>query len=267
MVTPKRNEIIQRALELWKHDRFRNGQPYEINPTIQELAEDGFLSVAQTELMRSEDSEYRNHIEKEARELGIIKDESDVSEELVEDVLFDIEEALRTGFFICGTSGTGKTNLAKWLVQKLVENGITVYVIDASQSWLRNSPITKSVVVEPYGKQTISWRSNENVVFDVSRLYVKDQRRFVELFCSQVFNAHVQGYVRNWEFLVFEETQLYLPNHSLKSKVYQEVMRLVTSGRNFKIRFGLITQFASLVDKTVVKITKQRYFGYTDEQV
>ena len=65
---------------------------------------------------------------------------------------------------------------------------------------------------------------------------------------------------------MFEDAQLYLPNHGLRANVYQEVMRLVTTGRNFNIRYGLITQFPSMVDKTCVKMTKQRYFGWTNEK-
>jgi hypothetical protein len=39
----------------------------------------------------------------------------------------------------------------------------------------------------------------------------------------------------------------------------------VTVGANFNLRFGAITQFPAMLDKALVKITQQRYFGFTTE--
>lgn len=52
----------------------------------------------------------------------------------------------------------------------------------------------------------------------------------------------------------------------MRSKKYQEALWIVTTGRNFRIRFGLITQWCALIDKTVIKFPRQRYFGYSDEK-
>jgi hypothetical protein len=41
---------------------------------------------------------------------------------------------------------------------------------------------------------------------------------------------------------------------------------LLTQGANFNIRFIAITQFASMVDKLVVKLAQQRYCGRTSEK-
>ena len=53
VTTPTREAIITKARELWHEDRSKHGDPsYYINPTLQELRECGFLSLAKSELMR-----------------------------------------------------------------------------------------------------------------------------------------------------------------------------------------------------------------------
>jgi DNA helicase HerA-like ATPase len=42
-------------------------------------------------------------------------------------------------------------------------------------------------------------------------------------------------------------------------------IELVTNGRNFKVRYGTITQFPTMIDRLLIKMTKQRYFGWTNE--
>jgi hypothetical protein len=74
MNTPKREEILQLAKELYFNDLAKSGSQNFNNPEPCELAENGYLSLAQSMLMRSEDSEYKNHIEQEARELGLIRE-------------------------------------------------------------------------------------------------------------------------------------------------------------------------------------------------
>lgn len=40
---------------------------------------------------------------------------------------------------------------------------------------------------------------------------------------------------------------------------------VVTEGRGYNIRFGCITQFASMLDKNALRYMRQRFFGATDE--
>jgi hypothetical protein len=73
------------------------------------------------------------------------------------------------------------------------------------------------------------------------------------------------------EFIVFEEAQTYLPNGALRlatrrSSPCEGVLDIVTVGANYGLRFGLLTQFPAMVDKAPVKITQQRYFGWTWEK-
>lgn len=181
---------------------------------------------------------------------------------------FDFKKALKSGFFVSGTSGSGKTNLAFCLVDRLMEEGVVVYVFDPSQAWRKKSNIPYWVRVVP-GEYTLKLPAGKSVIFDISELYVKEQREFVQQFCRTLFASRVSKgkdvSKEPWIFLIFEEAQLYVPQSAMRSKAFQEVMRIITVGRNFRIRFGLITQFASTVDKLCVKMTEQRYFGKSDE--
>jgi hypothetical protein len=75
MQTPTHSEIIERARQLYAEDCFRKGCPElaNVNPEISELAENGFLSAARSELMMSEDVRYKEEVAREANRLGIVK--------------------------------------------------------------------------------------------------------------------------------------------------------------------------------------------------
>lgn len=180
---------------------------------------------------------------------------------------FDIEEGKKSGVYFSGTSGSGKTTAAKKVIQALMEAGITCYIFDPSQAWVKDSPI-KNVMVVQQVPTILDFPEGTSYVFDISRLKVEEQKEVVSDFCKTIwtFQVNKPDTERKWMFVFFEEAQIYLQQNSMRSKSAAEVMRLITVGRNFKIRYGLITQFPSTIDKLPVKMTKQRYFGYTDEK-
>jgi len=103
----------------------RNGQPYDITPEESKLREEGFLSVATTELMRSEGSEYKDFIEKEYNEVVLSKRTQqqlansqqpiktlnmveqpkplEKPQYIENPIPFDVAEALRSGISILGS--------------------------------------------------------------------------------------------------------------------------------------------------------------------
>jgi len=252
---PKKEQILELAKERWRLDQIRFGNPKlaEIEPEYQELVEGGYIWSAKMELMQSLESKHAKWLEKDG-EL-----------ETVYEIPFDIDEALKTGFCILGNKGCGKTTLAKHLVQKLIENGIIVYVLDSSKAWIKKpTPITDYFTVLPYGTQRFQWKPKP-YVFDLSLLPIPLKIKFVNLFCKTLLNAHIQGF-NQWEFVVFEEAHLIFPNGSLRSlKKNGEAVAFATIGRNYKLSFGFITQFPANVDKLLVKLTVQRYLFQTWE--
>jgi hypothetical protein len=71
---PNHEQIVELAKELYYRDMAKSGMENFNVPEINELSENGFLAQAQGELMRAEDSDYKCHIEEEARNLGLIRE-------------------------------------------------------------------------------------------------------------------------------------------------------------------------------------------------
>lgn len=186
---------------------------------------------------------------------------------ICESVPFDVDLAIDSGFYISGTSQSGKTNFVKLLVQKLIGHGIACYVLDPSKAWTHDSPIHDVLKVDT-GISRYAW--NGSTVFDISALNAKHKVLFVNQLCKDIYEMHVDGYTEK-EFIIFEEAQSYIPSGSLRlavrrSSPCESVLDVITCGANYGLRFGLITQFPALVDKAPVKITQQRYFGWTWEK-
>jgi len=179
---------------------------------------------------------------------------------------FDLGEAMRTGVFISGTSGYGKTNLAFHLAEEMMRNGIGVVVFDPSQAWY-NSSIPFFNRLQDYGSfsKKKSYPKEKSIVHDLSLLYVEQQKAVVTSIVRSEFQRAVNRKTRPRRVFVFEECQLLVPQGRLQSIEAQEVLRLMTVGRNFNLRFILLTQRPATVDKTAVSLCGQKYLGRVDE--
>jgi hypothetical protein len=140
--------------------------------------------------------------------------------------------------------------------------------VDPSRAWLHDSPFPSSVEIYRSNKQ-ISWRGS--TVFDVSTLSVREAITFTNTLCSSLNEMHINGKTTRKEFVIFEEAQTYLPNGGMRiairhSNPLEDVFKLVTVGANFGLRFGIVTQFPALIDKSCVKITQQRFYFWTWEK-
>jgi len=272
MTTPKREDIITKAFELNARRNYRTNLN---SPEVDELKESGIYEEAKNELMRNPSNEFLAYLEKEAMSLGyrLTKEKIEHSKQIVSDPFsIDLDEAMRTGLFISGTSHSGKTNLAFVVSDLLLSNNIIVYVVDPSQAWY-NSSVPNVIQIRWPMSVTFRDGNAENgklikngTVFDVSRLTILQQKEFVESFCKKIFELRVDSKVKPKTFIFFEEAHLFFPEGSMRSKRYQEALRIITVGRNFNIRFGLITQWCALIDKTVIKFPRQKYLGYSDEK-
>lgn len=182
---------------------------------------------------------------------------------------FNLTEAKDTGFFACGTSQSGKTTLCKHIVRTIVNHGISVYVIDVSKAWTVDTPINNVVEIK-HNALNFDIPANTSTVLDISQLGYDERFRFVNAFTRTVYEWHKSfGYKKApFEFVFFEEAHTYLPNGCFgrSARKYAPLIDLVTVGANFNLRYGAITQFPALIDKSVVKICQQRYFGWTTEK-
>jgi hypothetical protein len=271
MPTPTKAQIIAKAQELYVQQCYRDGTPElaDVNPEISELKESGLLSVAVSELLRDNATadlagfeDFVKNVESwEKPEKP--KVENFVESEDKKEIPFSVSECMDSGFYVCGTRQLGgKSNLVKHLTKRLIENGITAYVIDPSTAWLSNSPIQRVVSV-PNGHGILTL-NRISAVFDVSRLGYEERFAFVKNLCKALSESHLNGYPLP-EIVVFEEVQTYLPNGCMRSKKYSDITDFCCIGGNYGLSFGAITQFSASVDKAVIKLAQQRFFGLTTE--
>ena len=180
---------------------------------------------------------------------------------------FNVAEALKSGLYVSGTTGCGKSDIAMYCLDKLREKGVISVIFDPSQDWVDRYPA--SVVTpsntpnRPFAQIVLTGAT----VVDISMCTIEQTKLLVEKFSEQLFlqQARQPKEKRQTYFVLFEEGQTEFPQGALRAKAMQNVVRLATQGRNYKIRVGVVTQFAAMLDKDIMKFMNQRYFGWTAE--
>jgi len=253
MTTPRKQQIVQRAKEIWFNEQFKNGIMNPNVPEECELKECGAWSQAVSELMANESRKYVEY-QDYAKYMEFMEKIENL--EPSKD-FFDVETALRSGFAIFGNSGSGKTNLCKLIVDQLNKHGITTFILDSSKQWF---DVGFNVVSVEREKGYYQWKGN--TIFDLSNLAIWDKVTFTDKLCEHLLERDRS----QWEIVIFEECQLFIPNNALRDlKRYGNILKLVSIGRNYHLRYGLVSQFPSYVDKFFVRNTMLRYYGWIHE--
>jgi hypothetical protein len=154
----------------------------------------------------------------------------------------------------------------KHIVKTIVDAGINVYVIDVSGTWTDCSPIRNVIVVQQ--GDDVDVPANRSAIIDLAQLGYTKRVDYVIAFCQALYDWHKKyGFKKApFEFIFFEEAHTYFSNGCFRSpRKFSPCIDIVTVGANFNLRFGAITQFPAMLDKALVKITQQRYFGFTTE--
>src|SRR5271157_5422689 len=105
---PTKAAILAKATELFFEQEFRNGNMNATNPEEDELRESGFLSVAQSELMRDN---ARAQVARWGNDDSVLEPKKPKRLENLEELhklSFDTTEAMCSGFYISGTTQSGK---------------------------------------------------------------------------------------------------------------------------------------------------------------
>jgi len=275
LTTPTKAEIEAKARQLYEQGQFRNGcggLP-SINPTREELVESGYIMLAQNILMRN-DSSYKDYIEKEYDEtVGKNKTTSKSQKQLDAfdklkpgDFTVDFQELLRSGFYVTGTTGTGKSDIGMYAAEKLIQHGVLVIVFDSTQDWQSRSNIPYYITVKRH--DPLDMILDRSIIYDIHKLFPDERQQLVERFCAVLYmhQANKPKHLRKQYFVIFEESQTYLWQNSLRSRKAQNTAMLLTEGRNYKVRFGCIVQFSSMIDKNAMRYMKQRFLGWTNEK-
>lgn len=251
MATPKKEQIIERAKELFFDEQFRKGNRSAISPTFDELRESGFIVQAQSELMRGSGYEYA--LEIEASKKSYLER---VYKPNMGKFPIDFEECERSNILISGTNQQGKSLCAMGLSNELMSNGWQIYVFDNVGHWQTKSSIRKAFTIkEKTAKFTL--KVGESVIFDISLLKPSQQRKFVEQILEQTWLFRVLTKPKTWLMIVFEEFQLYARN--IRGNVSENILRMMSVGANYRVRCLGITPDLSLVDCSFIRLTTQRY--------
>jgi hypothetical protein len=249
MTTPKKSEILAKAIELWRADQFKSGsmQLAQLNPEIEELREGGYLSSAQSELMTS--------IER--------KNEQYINMDFPSEFNVDVERLFEANGLILGSRHCGKSDLAMMISDKAIEHGSIVVVFDPSLDWITRSSIKQYVKVEPYAVLTVP---NESIIYDVSLCAPHQQQTIVENFAKILFEHQASSVNRKQYLVIFEESHTYFYQNVMKAKASANSVRMLSVGRNVGIACLLVSQFASTLDKFGIKHSvSQVWCGFTRE--
>ena len=120
-------------------------------------------------------------------ERGYVKTKMNSRKKAINQIPFNLQEAVDTGCFGYGPSQLGKSTLFKWLVQIILEHGHTVYVLDASKPWSENTPIPNIVTV-PHKDIDNNITPTGLTVLDLSDLSFVDRFRFLNAFSDELYN-------------------------------------------------------------------------------
>lgn len=246
--------IRREALKLFIVDN-----PDRNNPEDYELRESGYWNLSRDSLMRSEDSEYKIHIEKEARDLGLLKHRKELFETEYDGDLedFPVKAILREGCFLTGNRGCGKSNALMVLVERMLRRKIEVKVFDGCLAW-KYYPLPH-IRVTSVEQAFQKW----NVVYDLSRLSVLEAREVVTKMMTRDMQAAIaltDAGMKPKCVYILEEAQNLIPTNSLRAQKYMEISRFITQGRNFGLSYVCSTQRLSTVDINLIEISGVRYW-------
>jgi len=245
---PNRKQVLEKAIEMFHIERARNGDPsFNITPTEQELKENGFIQSAMSQLMSN------------MHKATLENDYLDYPQEFS----VDLQELFESNALILGSRHVGKSDIAMMICDKAIEHDAIVVIFDPSTDWIARSNIPRFVKIEPYRLLEVP---SESVIYDISLLAPNQSQRIVENFAKKLFESQVMCQNRKQHLVVFEEAHTYFSQGCMRAKALANCVRLVSVGRNVNISCLLVSQFASLLDKFVVKHSlSQAWFGFTRE--
>jgi hypothetical protein len=248
-MTPTKKEIERKARELYADHCYRTNTPQlaDITPELSELKENGFVSLAISELMTSTER----------------KNEQWLNIDFPENFSVDVDLLFDSGGLILGSKHTGKSDLAFMIADKCMEKDAVVVVFDPSTDWMVRSQIKRFMKVEPY---TILEVPKQSIIYDISLCSPQEQQKILENFSKKLFEYQAQAQDRKQYLVILEEAHTYFYQGCMRSKSLVNAVRLVSVGRNVKIATLLLSQFSSVLDKYLIKHnTSQIWLGYSRE--
>ena len=175
--------------------------------------------------------------------------------------LIDLDEMQRSNLLISGCNNSGKTNLACQIVSILQRFKWRILVFDSSGAWRKQSDIPIYAIAN-FDYRTESFKIplfNESVVYDMTLLLPSEQKLFVDIILLGVWHKQLETQNREWVLVVLEESQLYCKN--VRSQIAENLLRIMSVGRNQQVRVMAITPDLALIDASFIRLCGQRFHG------
>lgn len=178
------------------------------------------------------------------------------------------EDALDSDIAILAKKGAGKTYTAKGIVERLLDDGARVLVLDPLSTWwgLKSSADGESagypiaVFGGPHGDMELTEsmakplaeviaKNNLPAVMDVASMKKAEQQRFVRDLLETLFQKN-----RDPLTIVLEEAHVFAPQSvaGAEASAFHEVDRIARMGRAFGFRLISVTQRSSRLHKDVL---------------
>ena len=261
MTTPTRNEIENRAKELFNHS---TAHLPTITPTTSELKENGLWRKAQIDLM-TDNCKYAQlaYLEEMVNEINyrLIPTHEFNGEQLPthNGLKFDMTEAQRSNILVSGANHSGKTLLSCSIASVLMRYGWRITVFDASGVWKSVSDIPFYYEVKPNEYYFQIPTTNESIIYDISALIPEQQRLLIDGVLRTLWNSRDNYRYNMWNLIILEEAQLYMKN--MRGALSQNLFRLCSVGRNKQVRLMAICFDLALIDSSFARLCSQRYHG------
>lgn len=255
MTTPTRTEIYEEAKRIYFQSEMRNGNRHSINPEYSELLESGFVYAAQSNLMSNKETLYgltgkTAKSPEQELETAYLKTCYDV---------FDLPECQRSNLLISGTNNTGKTNLACLVASVLQRLGWRVVAFDSSGAWLEQSDIPVYATVN-FDSESETFKIplfQDSILYDLTLLLPTEQTQFVDLVLLDLRHRQLESDRKRWTMVFLEEAQLYCKN--VRGTVSQNILRIMSVGRNQRVRVCCVSPDLALLDNSFIRLTGQRF--------
>ena len=175
--------------------------------------------------------------------------------------LIDLDEMQRSNLLISGCNNSGKTNLACQIVSILQRFNWRILAFDSSGAWREQSDIPIYCVVN-FDARTESFKVplfDTSIIYDMTLLLPSEQKLFVDIILLDLWHKQLETEKQEWVLAVLEEAQLYCKN--VRGQVSENILRIMSVGRNQKVRVMAITPDLALIDSSYIRLCNQRFHG------
>ncbi|MCK4320283.1 DUF87 domain-containing protein [Candidatus Bathyarchaeota archaeon] len=175
------------------------------------------------------------------------------------DIDFDLEEMKKSNCLITATNSMGKSRLSCGIAHNLMRFNWKIIAFDTCGNYKEISDIPHRIKVYPKSEKLPNLPIDTSVVFDLSLMRPSEQMWFVNYCLESLWDFKVMSQSTQWHLILLEEMQLYAK--SVRGFVQQNLLRIMSSGRNQKIRVLGVGVDLALIDPCFIRLCQQRYHG------